>query len=79
MSTIFGGLFDGGAARQDDQVGQRNLFAAVWAALNSTANTFESFQHFGQLGGLVDSPVLLGREAECARHSRRRVCRSRGT
>jgi len=50
MSTIFGGLFDGGAARQDDQVGQRNLFAAGLGGIELTANTFREFSALWPIG-----------------------------
>ena len=54
VAGVLRGLFDRGAAAENDQVGERDLLAA-----NFLLDRFELLQHCLELGRLVDLPVLL--------------------
>ena len=75
LTGVLGRLLDGGAAAENDQVGERDLLAA---GVELLLDRFELRQHLRQLGRLVDFPILLRARGECARRWRRRACRSRG-
>ena len=62
--AFFAALLDGGAAAEHDQVGERHLLAAGWAPLKSGWIRSSFASTVGQLGRLVDLPVLLRREAD---------------
>ena len=57
-------LLDGGAAAENDQVGERNLLAAGLRGVELLLDALEGFEHLRQLGRLVDLPILLRREAD---------------
>src|SRR5262249_18556426 len=63
VTGVLRGLFDGGTAGEHDQGGQRDLFATRLGRVELALNLFESLQNLRQLGGLIDGPVLLRREA----------------
>jgi hypothetical protein len=52
------------AAAQHDQVGQRDLSCRRTARVEVLLDAFQRCQHLGQLGRLVDLPVLLRRQAD---------------
>ena len=61
--AFFRRLLDARATGQHDQVGQRDLLAAGCGAVELALDAFQSLQHLGQLGRLIDFPILLRREA----------------
>ena len=61
MSGLLCGLFDGGVATENDQVGERNLPGA--GLVEVLLDGFETRQDFGQFSGIVDFPGLLRGEA----------------
>ena len=55
---------DSRGAGEDDQVGQGDLLAAGLGGVEALADPFQGRQHPGELGGLVDLPVLLRRQPD---------------
>ncbi|CRK39328.1 hypothetical protein BN1708_001577 [Verticillium longisporum] len=58
------GLLNSGVTGQDDQVGERDLLATLLSIVEALLHTLKGLQNLGQLGGVVDLPVLLGGEAD---------------
>ena len=56
---LAGGRLHRGVAAEDDQIGQRDLFAAGLALVELALDSLQGLQHTGQLLRLVDLPVLL--------------------
>ncbi len=63
LSGAFRRLFNGGAAREDDEIGQGDLGTARPRAVELLLNGFEPSQNPRQFRRLVDLPILLGGEA----------------
>ncbi len=57
-------LLDAGIARQHDQVGERDLLAAVLAQIELELDALERLEHLASCSGLVGVPVLLRSEAD---------------
>ena len=57
MTRVLRGLFDGDAARENNQVGQRHLLVL-------SLNAFKRLQHLREFCRLVDRPVLLRSETD---------------
>jgi hypothetical protein len=64
VAGLLRGGLDRGAAAQDDQVGQRDLLAAGLRVVEFALDGLELAQDLGELGRLVDFPVLLRGEAD---------------
>ncbi len=64
VARLPGRLFDCGAARQHDEVGQRNPLVAGLRAVELLPDCFEPVQDLGQFSRLVHVPVLLGCQAD---------------
>ena len=56
-------LLDACATGQNDQVSKRDFLAARLGAVELVLDALQSFERLRQLGGLVDCPVLLRRQA----------------
>ena len=63
VAGILCGLLDAGATGQHDQVRQRDLLAARLGAVERALDAFQRLEHLGQLGRLIDFPILLRRQA----------------
>ncbi len=59
VAGVFRRLLDGGAAAQNDQVGQRHLFAARLRGIERLLDSLEGLQRLLQPGRLVDRPIFL--------------------
>ena len=59
-----GGLFDGGAAGQHDQVGERDFLAAALGVVEGFLDALQYRQHLGELIRLVGCPFLLRGEPD---------------
>ncbi|CRK42947.1 hypothetical protein BN1708_008930 [Verticillium longisporum] len=59
-----GSLLNSGVTSQNDQVGERHLLATLLSVVEALLHTLEGLQNLGQLGGVVDLPVLLRGEAD---------------
>ena len=64
VARVLRRLLDRGASAQHDHVGQRDLLAADCEPLKSCWTLSRVCERLGQLGRLVDRPVLLRREAD---------------
>ena len=62
VTSIFRGLLDACTTAQNNQVGQRYLLAAGLRAVEVALDALQGFEHFRQLGRLVDFPILLRRQ-----------------
>ena len=56
---LLGGLFDGCASAQNDQIGKRDLLPARVRAIEVGLDTLQTLQHLGQFLRIVDRPILL--------------------
>src|SRR5690606_6627557 len=67
VAGALGGLLDGGATGEHDQIGERDSLAAGFlGAVEFALNAFERLQDFHELRGLVDFPIFLRREADAS-------------
>ena len=64
MPGVLGRLFDGCTSAHDDQIGERDLFAAGLRAVEVLLDLFENLQHLCQFRRVVYFPILLWREAD---------------
>ena len=64
VACVFCGLLHAGTTGEDDEVGERDFFAAGLGAVERAADAFEGFQHLAELGGFVHLPILLRGEAD---------------
>ena len=65
MPGAAGGLFDSGAAAEHDEIGKRHRpLAGPGACVEFCLDRFQSMQHLGRSGGVVDLPLLLRQEAK---------------
>ena len=69
---------DGGAAAENDHVGERDPLAAGLRGVEVLLDPLEGPQRSGQLGRVVDLANPSAARAGCARRWRRRACRCRG-
>src|SRR6185436_4097300 len=63
VAAILRRLLDARATGQHDQVGQRDFLAARLSFVELVLDALQRLEDLCQLGGLVDLPVLLRREA----------------
>ena len=63
MTGVLRGSLNRSAAAQHDQVGQRDLLATRRRRVEALLDGLQRLQHLGQLGGLVNRPILLRRQA----------------
>ena len=61
-----GSLLHASVAAEDDEIRQGDFFACGLRGVEGGLDAFQLGQHFGELGGLVDGPVLLRSEADAA-------------
>ena len=65
VAGLVGGVFDGGGAGEDDQVGEGDfLTAGLGGGVEGVLGGFEGFEDLGEAGGLVGFPVFLRGEAD---------------
>jgi hypothetical protein len=63
VSALLRRLFHRRATAEHNQVGQRDLLAAMLVA-EVALNRLERLQHLGELRRLVDRPILLGHQTD---------------
>src|SRR6202008_1925270 len=64
MPGLLRSLLDGGAATEDDQIGERDFLPSGLRGVELPLDTIEGLEEVRQLGRLVDLPILLRREAD---------------
>ncbi len=79
VAGILGGLLDGCAPAQNDQVGERNLLAAGLRAVEVLLDRLQSLAAPSPAGPAGSLPSPSAGPGECARRSLHRACRCRGT
>src|SRR5262249_10391439 len=63
VAGFFRNLLDRRAAAENDQIGKRNLLAALSRGVELILDRFELLQDSGQMGWLIDVPIFLRRKA----------------
>ena len=61
MPGLLRSLLDGGAATEDDQIGERDFLPSRLRGVELLLDSLEGFKHVRQLGRLVYLPILLRR------------------
>ena len=59
VPCVAGRFFNSGATAEHDKISHRHFFAAGLRGVKGVLDSFQCFQHMGELGGLVHFPVFL--------------------